>query len=357
MFNYTFEELHARALSRVTSGMDTSQGSFLYDAITSCTQELYLAYLYCDEMEKRLYADTAYNEWLERRCAERGISRETAVHSQRLAVVDLSNGAIIDDVIGSTWGIEDATYTLTGVFDITTCIATCDQSGVIGNRYSGSMINVNAINSANGVVLSDIIVAGTEDETDDDLRQRYFDSFNNTAFGGNIADYKQKVGALEGVGQVKVYPVWQGAGTVLVRILGNDSTIPSSTLIDQVQTAVDPTVNSGKGYGIAPIGHVTTVLGATDVNIDISATLSYKVGYSYSVVHADVQEVLENYIKGLRDTWSDEENLIIRIAQIEAALLDIKGIIDVTNTTINGTASNLTLNDDEVPNLSGVTIS
>ena len=59
---------------------DLVEGSFLFDAIAPCVAELYEVYLYIDELEKRVYADTAYGEYVDKRCAEHGIYRKTATH-------------------------------------------------------------------------------------------------------------------------------------------------------------------------------------------------------------------------------------------------------------------------------------
>ena len=42
----------------------------------------------------------------------------------------------------------------------------------------------------------------------EDLRQRYFDSFEEKAFGGNVRDYLEKTNAIPGVGSTKVTRVW-----------------------------------------------------------------------------------------------------------------------------------------------------
>lgn len=45
----------------------------------------------------------------------------------------------------------------------------------------------------------------------------------------------------------------------------------------------------------------------------------------------------------------------MRIAQIETRLLAIEGIIDISGTTINGDANNLTLTTYQIPVLGSVT--
>ena len=54
------------------------------------------------------------------------------------------------------------------------------------------------------------------------MRQRYFDSFDSKAYGGNVDDYLNKTNSLPGVGSTKVTPVWNGGGTVLLTILNSE---------------------------------------------------------------------------------------------------------------------------------------
>ena len=54
----------------------------------------------------------------------------------------------------------------------------------------------------------------------------------------------------------------------------------------------------------------------------------------------------------MRKDWANQSFLSVRITQVEARLLKIEGIIDISDTKINGVADNLTLNSDEIPVLS-----
>ena len=336
-----YESLLNRALERVSTGIDTSEGSFLFDAIAPCVAELYQAYLYIDELEKRIFADTAYGEYLERKCAERGIYRKEASYSIRKGYFD-------NEVpIGSRWGKEELVYTVTEMVQDGAYLLKCEQSGVIGSRYDGNLINIDAVESINSAILGEVVISGENEEQDDALRCRYFNSFEKEAFGGNLADYKEKVESIDGVGQVKVYPTWNGGGTVKLRLLDSDNNIPSNELIEKVQTLVDPVQNSGEGLGIAPIGHSVTVESAEAVEIQLTTHLTFK-GSSWENVSSRVDEVVENYLSELRANWSDND-LVVRISQIEARLLDIDGIIDIEDTKLNGSSRNLYLSGEEVP--------
>lgn len=342
----SYESLLNRALERVSSSVDTSEGSFLFDAIVPCIAELYQAYLYIDELEKRVFADTAYGEYLERRCAERGIYRKEATHSIRKGYFD-------NEVpIGSRWGKEELVYIVTELVQNGAYLLKCEQSGVIGNRYDGNLINMDAVENINSATLGEVVISGANEETDDALRCRYFNSFEKEAFGGNIADYKGKVGSIEGVGQVKVYPAWNGGGTVKLQLLDKANNIPSVDLIETVQTLVDPVQNGGEGLGIAPIGHSVTVESAEAVEIQLTTHLTFK-GSSWENVSSLVNEVVEKYFNELRANWS-ENDLVVRISQIESRILEIEGIIDIEGTQINGSDRNLYLSGEEVPVLVGV---
>lgn len=349
MYNLTYEELLQRALDRVTATVDKTEGSFIYDAIAPTIVELHQCYLYINELENKVYADTAQGEYLERRTAERGINRKNAVNAIRTITFNA------DVPIGSRWGKEDLIYTVQYRTKKNQFGAICNQAGSIGNRYTGSMINIDSISGINDAQLGEIVVAGAESETDEQLRERFFNSFNDDAFGGNVQDYKNKVGALEGVGSVKVYPTWNGAGTVKLVLLGNDGSVPNDELIRKVQTQVDPTQNAGEGLGIAPIGHTVTVKPAKSVQVNIALNLTFKSGFNWSNVESSVREVITTYLEELRKEWATVNNVIVRIAHIESRILNIAGIEDISNTTINGETNNLSLTDEEVPVVGDVT--
>lgn len=89
-------------------------------------------------------------------------------------------------------------------------------------------------------------------ESDEDLRQRYFEATNEKTFAGNLADYKKKTKEIAGVGAVKVTPIWQGGGTVKLTILDSNYNKASKQLIDIVQNEICPNKDQS-GIGLAPI--------------------------------------------------------------------------------------------------------
>jgi len=92
--------------------------------------------------------------------------------------------------------------------------------------------------------MTDIIVPGEDVETDESLYNRYLARLNEKNFGGNIADYKLWLLSQDGVGAVKIYPVWNGGGSVKCVFLDSNYHVPNADLINRVQTAIDPDATS-----------------------------------------------------------------------------------------------------------------
>jgi len=343
----TFENILNDMLSRVPSNVDKREGSIIYDALAPAAYKLAEAYFMLRNYVDLFFADTAVGEYLSRRTAELGIVRRPATKAIRKIITD----APVD--VGTRWGLEDTTYVIIEKVTDTEYKAECEQLGSIGNAYSGTLDNIDNISGVTAELI-DILIPGEDEETDESLRKRYFESLVSQAYGGNIADYKQKVTALPGVGGVKVEPVWNGGGTVKLTIIDSDYNKPSPTLIDEVQTAVDPVLNQGEGYGIAPIGHVVTVVGVDEAVIDVKSEITLQTGYTWEDVKPAVEAAINGYFAELRSQWANSETLVVRISQIEVRVLAINGIVDIQNTKLNDQQQNIELGPYEIPVLGEV---
>lgn len=346
--NMTFENILNDMLERIPSDIDKREGSIIYDALAPAAYKLAEAYFMLQNYVDLFFADTAVGEFLSRRTAELGITRRPATKAIRKIV---TTGPVD---VGTRWGLEDTTYVIIENLTDFEYKAECEQPGSVGNVYSGLLDNIDNITGVTAELI-DILIPGEDEETDESLRQRYFESLVGQAYGGNIADYKQKVTALPGVGGVKVEPIWNGGGTVKLIIIDSEYNKPSSTLIDEIQTTVDPEQNQGQGYGIAPIGHVVTVVGVDEKEIDVEPEITLQTGYTWEDVKPAVEAAINDYFAELRSQWADSETLVVRISQIEVRVLAINGIVDIQNTKLNGQQQNIELDPYEIPVLGEVT--
>jgi uncharacterized phage protein gp47/JayE len=360
----TYEVILKRMLDKVEEwasshniGIDTREGSLIRTALSPAAVELTQMYIAINEVMNESFADTETRDFLIRRCRERGIFVEPASFAIRRGEFN------IDVPIGSRFSLNKLNYiVVTPLEDVHAFQMRCETAGDVGNLESGTLIPIDYIEGLTFARLTDVLIPAEDEEDTEHLRQRYFDSLNALAYGGNIQDYVEKVMSLQGVGGVKVYPIWQGGGTVKLVIVDSLFSVPSTMLIDTVQTAIDPIPNNGLGLGTAPIGHTVTVEGVTDETIDIHTNIVFADGYDWDMLEPLAEQAIDDYFTELSASW-DKVNwrldqtatLIVRISQIETRLLTLQGVLDIADTTLNGQPTNLTLDVDCIPQRGAVT--
>ena len=344
----TYEELVEKKLGMIDGNIDKRQGSIIFDAIAPNAAETAKMYTDLLMLEERSYGDTATGIDLTRRVAERGIIRKSAIKAVLKAEFYDKDANYFDVSIGDRFAYEDIYYTVISRVSKGIFLIECEKSGKIGNYYSGEIMPVGFIEGLTQAVITEIYSDGEDEEDDETLRKRYMESFNSEVFGGNISDYKKKVKSINVVGGVKVYPIYYGGGTVRIVFTDRDNNVPKSSEIETVQKEVDPDKN-GMGNGIAPIGHIVTVEGARGENINISMKISYQEGFSFEDIQEELKSSIEEYFLSLRSTWDTNDDLVVRISYIESRALQISGILDITDTAINGMKQNIVVSDDAVP--------
>lgn len=396
--NVTYESILERMLARVPDKFDKREGSVIWDTHSPTAIELQILYIELDTILKEAYGDTASREFLILRCRERGIYPNGASHAVLRGV--FTPGDI--DVTGQRFNIGDLNYVVIGNardgkggYEVQ-----CETAGSLGNQFLGAMIPIEYIKGLQKAELTEIMIPGEDEEETENLRQRYFASFDETAFGGNRADYLKKVNEIPGVGRTKVARVWNAdispadlipkesvetwyngvkgtltgevrywldavfhaakqkklttGGTVLLTIINSEFGVASEALIQRVQEAIDPEENAGNGYGIAPIGHVVKVVSAVAKPLTVKTLLTFEAGYGWDNLRNMLEAAIAGYLLELRKEWADVSCLTVRISQIENRLLGVTGIVDVQNTLVNGSENNLILGEYEIPVLGGI---
>lgn len=394
--NETYEEILQRMLERVSNKLDKREGSVIWDTHSPTAIELQILYIELDNILKESYGDTASREYLVRRAKERGLFPYSATHA-------ILKGEFLPtnvDVLGKRFSLNDLNYIVKEKIADGSYRVECETAGELGNRYFGALIPIEYINGLEKAELTELLIPGEDEEDTEVFRERYFASFSEEAFGGNRKDYQEKVNAIQGVGGVKVIRVWNGdihpsqmipdddvqewyeqtiselsgtpaewlqtvytaasekkltvGGTVKLVIISSTYDTPGKALVETVQTAIDPEVNAGEGDGLAPIGHVVNVSGVESVEISLTTELTYNDGYGWSNLQESITEAVEAYLLELRKEWETSSYLVVRISQIEARILDITGIVDITGTALNGKQENLTLGPYEIPVFGGI---
>jgi uncharacterized phage protein gp47/JayE len=358
----TSQVIEKRMLDTVSPAMDKREGSIIHDATAPVSIELELMYAALDWFMKNTFGDTAERQFLIERALERGLVPYKAT---RAVVRGIFTPSALEIPIGHRFSCNGINYAVTEKLKAGSYLLRCETVGVSGNKEAGMLVPIDNLPDLQSAKIEALTIPAIDDEDTEVFRQRYLKSFETQAYGGNIADYKEKVLSIAGVGGVKVYPVWNGGGTVKVVFCTSEFKSPDSEFVNTVQEMLDPVPYHQKGVGVAPIGHYVTVAGVTEKTINIKAKISVKSGFVLSDIKPKVTEAINDYLKELNREWKNTQTisvneftnigLIVRVSKIESCILDVTGVLDVEESTINGSKQNLQLGVDEIVKLGGLT--
>lgn len=352
---YDFDNIMRRMLDKVSNDIDKREGSIIYDAIAPAAAEIAQMYIRLKDSIDLVFVDTAVDEYLDRLCNQIGLVRKQSTAAIKEGKFYDENNILIDIELGQRFTCKDLCWKVIEKVSKGTYKLKCETEGAVGNSISGAMIPVEYINNLSKAELTNLIIPGENTETDEELRQRYFETTNEKTFAGNIADYKKKTKELQGVGAVKVVPAWNGGGTVKLIILGSDYNKASNELINFVQEEICPNKDSS-GIGLAPIGHSVTVDTVEELEINVSMNIVMSTEKEIKDTEIIIQNEIQRYLEELKKNWENEEKLIVRISQIESRILDLEEILDINSITINEKKSNIEVNSNKIPILGEVVI-
>lgn len=339
----TFEDIMARMMAEQPSGVDTSEGSFLWNACAKLAYELETAYETIAEQENNLLVDTQDLDHLIRSGAEAGVIYKEATSAIFKAVINCE----VD--VGTRFShIEyEYNYVVTEIISDTEYKLEAEEGGAALNNLLGEIEPIEYIPEFESGELTELLTPGTDDEDEEAYRQRRLEYFGINPFGGNRAYYIQEVKNIENVGGVKLERRASEEDNIIIHITNESYEAASQEIINIVQEVVDP--DDGEGTGIAPIGHKVLIQSVEEVTINIATELTLNSGYIIADLQSYINEAVSDYLLDLSTDWENQEYIVVRIAQIESKILEITGIIDIANTTINNIADNLSLTEYQIP--------
>jgi uncharacterized phage protein gp47/JayE len=347
---YTFESIMESMMADMPDGVDTSEGSQIWHSCAKIAVRLEEAYGNLGYVWENILVDTQDLEHLIASGTEAGypiIEARPATFSARLNI-PVEQGTIL------THSEEDFNYVVVAMGQepdeggMYSALVECEEAGAEPNSIFGEIEPVDYMEEFEAGELTALITAGEDQEDEEAYRQRRLEYVGSIKpFGGNRAYYLREIGNLTGVGGVKVYRRTEGTENIVAVIQSAGYGVPSPGLIASVQEAVDPVGDTGEGLGIAPINHSVLIEGVTPLTVDVTASAAYDSGYSFAELESQILAAIDGYLLSINEAWQDGDQLMVRIAHIEARLLGIEGIIDVSETTLNGIAANLPLGANE----------
>jgi len=376
---YTYAEILRQMLEQVDDSLDKREGSLIQTAVAPGAWYLEGLALVLSQIQQGAYVATASGQDLDYLVANRGLTRTAATYAVRQGQfnVQIPAGSFFKTVNGNDsvlFTSGDLISTTAGVY---TYAMTCQTAGEIGNAYTGQILPVTAISGLTTATIGASITDGEDEETDEALRSRYVASFDTAPFGGNISEYRQAILAVPGVGGVQIYPanIYQGGGTCLCSIINSDYAPASPALVQTVQNIIcpaddsDPYTPSSNGYGIAPIGAAVTIVSATQLTVNVSADIVFAASVEDGVnTYGDeIRAAIAVYIQTVAKSWGNAlvSNRIsypvtVYISRVSYAILTVPEVVSVSNLTLNGSSSDLTLTEtsalQQIPVLGEVTL-
>ena len=349
----TFDVILKRMLARVPDSVDKREGSVIYDALAPAAAELAKTYMELDVVMDETFVDTASLQYLILRCKERGVP----VLGETAAIIQAETRPVMLELqVGTRFRCGAVNYAVKEKMSPGLYRLESETPGTEGNQYTGTLIPIQSVNGLQSAEIKGVLIPGENGDTTETLRERYYASIDGESFGGNVADYKETVNALHGVGGVKVYPVWNGGGTVKLTVISSDYTVPSEELIAAVQQEIDPQANQGEGLGLAPIGHSVTVAGVKDEPVSITTRLTFIDGWRWEDAREQVELAVRDYFAELAAAWADADATVIRIAQIETRILALSCVLDIADTALNGQTKNVQITTDHIPSLKKIEV-
>lgn len=348
---YDYDYFLNAALEKVPEGIDIREGSIIFDALAPACYQLAEFTMQLKNILLDTFTQTAQGGYLDLRAEEHGIKRIAATQAIVKGKFTKEDGSAIVLEEGNRFsgiGDEPVYYSIIQqTADPLYYTLLAEVAGSKGNQYVGELLPVDHFNELATAELTEVVIPARDQETDDDLRARILKTYQVNSFGGNVEDYIRLTSAVDGVGAVQVYPVWNGGGTVRIVILNNAFGLPSVSLLDNVQGIIAPG-STQNGYGLAPIGHDVTVAGPSKKEVGISLHVDTTVGVSLESIKPAIQLKLEEHFLKLRKIWSNHDDLYhygqtIYRSQVIVSVLQVEGVANVSTVKLNSVDADLVL--------------
>lgn len=349
----TSEEVIKRIKDELKNPANKIEGSFAADNAQAVGKEIAKYYAYIDWLQGMHYAVTAEGLWLDKKAVEHGVFRKTATRSTGNVTFTGTPGAMIPTgfkVYSDTQTFEVVYGGVIGDSGTVDLRVRSIETGVNVNVPIGAIKKMDSVDGLREVHNAEPITGGTDQEDDESLRERLLLRMRYPGTSGNKYHYLHWAMEVDGVGRVKVFPEWNGPGTVKVSILDRNQGVASQELMQKVKDHID--VDDGSGDTLAPIGATLTVSTATAVTLNIEAKIT---GVDETVKPSDLMEVYAYFLKEYftEIAYTRER---VTVAKLIDLLWRIDGVGEILSLQVNGGTDNIAIGEEEIPVVGSVVL-
>ncbi len=330
-------------------GVDTRPGSIYMDAAMGHIIRTAKFYEDLSTIFEMLNIDTCVGEVLDAKCSEFAITRKQATHAYYNFSTDYTGN--MEEILGTRFYCNDV-YFVVACIDENYYMMAEEGGAEFNDIPSQKLDDVDYTDGLDEAILLDLAIEGTEEESDEALRNRLRNKIIDQPGGGNKAQYKHWCESFKGVGKAVIVPLGRGENTVEAVIISENGTKPAESLIDEIQNYIDPG-SEGLGEGVADIGCKFYAKACTELQINVSCNVVLANGYTKDTALVAIKQLLRDYLKSV--SMKEEDN-IVRYMQIASLLISCPAVTDIDNLLVNGAETNIEISQYSVGVLGEVNI-
>lgn len=295
----TYDEIYTRMKEKYEeeSGSEVDNSSDVAIRLRVLAGEIYNAECNLDWLKRQMYAESASGERLDYIAAQRGLTRKAAAKATGSLIFSVNE--TVDYPITIPAGTVAATNGETPIRVYTTETAVLPQAtysvtvpaeaelaGYNGNIAGGTADVPVSVPVGIDSVTNAVFRGGADEESDETLRRRIKDSYNNRPNAANAAFFKQLAETVDGIDKAGTIARFNGIGTLGVFVARNDYDVT-----DEALSSATALLEENK-----TIGSYVEVRRATHVDYDLNVSVTAKAGYEAAEVEQMLTDAFTDYI-------------------------------------------------------------
>ena len=347
MFDYkTFDDILNSMLSGIT-GVRTDEGSLVYNACCKLAEKQAEVYDDMDIILENILPDTMDLTHLIRLGAIQNVFYNVALPAT--VTIDVTNTNITFE-LDTPIVLADYTFKCTNI-DNTEYTFDCIEEGVITASDSDIETSLEEVLSGytSGTDYTWTFENGSEDEDEEAYRQRVIDSYTTYAQNGNKQFYRELFGAEPHVAQVKPFRSTSTDGTFNVYLIKDNGTFTDDELTQLVKDVEED----------IPLGQYPTLknAGINTINVKFTAIFNSYPPIDEESLKLEFTNKFNDFCEKWKEEWGTKTQYsMVRLYDVEQMILNIAGVDDVSDVTLNGNENSIMIALTDYPKLGTLTV-
>ncbi len=336
--NMTYETIKADMLAEITL-TDKREGSFVNDMLSTAALEGEKVYVQLEHIRAVAFLQNCVGEDADAKAEEEGLIRKEGTKTKGEVTFTGNEGTSIP--AGTICGTANGLYFVTletGVIGADGTAIVSVEAEDIGDLYNVLAGQINALPVAiygiTAVTNTENFIGGAERETDEALIERILLKKRTPTTSGNVYHYIEWTMEVNGVGNVRVFPLDNGNGTVSVMPITSSGRAPDQDILDAVYANIEEK---------RPIGATVSVYAPTEILIETEAVIEISASTTMAAVTEAYRKKLEAYIKG--------NVFLLQLVDYYRCLslfYEIDGVASVKSFLLNGAEESIVIGRKEI---------